>query len=245
MLGLLIPMYSGPDSAPIAWRDIQAMDRRIPISVIVNPNNGPGRHIYKDYLKIIRQINKSGNNTLGYIPTKNGKVPIRTVRHDLSEYFHKYHVNGIFLDEMTTNGSHKNLRYYGKIVKIAWKIHPGVKIFANPGTTFSKKFLMTGIQTFVEQESSENALLLAKPARWTYALPPQTFAEISYKTPKQSFNKVFNVLSKRNLSWIYVTDGSGGNPYSRLPTYWKMEVHRVERFNHSEENQGNKIERHK
>jgi hypothetical protein len=32
-----------------------------------------------------------------------------------------------------------------------------------------------------------------------------------------------NLSKTRNAGYVYVTDGTGGNPYSTLPTYWSSE----------------------
>lgn len=231
MIGLLVPLYSGPNSDPIDWRDLVAMDRRIPIAVVINPNNGPGHHLYKDYLKPISAINGAGGVTLGYIPTRNGHMPIGKIRHEMKKYFDKYHVNGIFLDEMATHANKRNIKYYERIVKIAWHLHHGADIFANPGTSFPRKFLITGIDTFVEQESQANTVMNSQPEGWTLKAPKTTFAEISYDTPNGEMRTVEHALLKRHLSWMYITNGTGSNPYAKLPSYWGKEVKDIQSIN--------------
>lgn len=238
MIGLIIPLYSGPNSAPVDWKDIMAADQKVPMAVIINPNNGPGRHLYRDYLNPVKTLNSAGDITLGYIPTRNGRMPFGRVRHDLKVYLHRYHVNGIFLDEMPDAiGMNKHhlyrvLHYYTRIAKTAWRIDPGVHIFGNPGTAFNKALLRTGIQNFVEEEDTGKAVLQTLPAAWTQKLPAQTFSEIAYATPQSSSVALLSSLSQRNLSWVYVTNGKGGNPYAHLPAYWQAEVTWIQNANH-------------
>jgi len=231
VIGLLIALYSGPASDPADWQKLLASDSTVPMAVIINPDNGPGRHLFKDYLSPIQQLNSAGAETLGYIPTRNGRMPLGKVRKELYTYFHDYHVNGVFLDEMPDQANKRNLRYYQRVTKLIWKLHPGAHIFGNPGTAFSRAFLSTGIQTFVEEEDTGKNVLSASPSSWTGSLPSKSFAEIAYSTPDSLLPQVESALLGRNLYWTYITDGKGSNPYAALPSYWNQEVSWVQSQN--------------
>ncbi|MGH3165555.1 MAG: hypothetical protein ACRDN0_06630, partial [Trebonia sp.] len=49
------------------------------------------------------------------------------------------------------------------------------------------------------------------------------FAHTIYATPGSVLSQVLKLATSRRAGHVYVTDGSGSNPYGGLPSYWPRE----------------------
>jgi hypothetical protein len=236
--GILIPLYSGPSYDQKDWDNILWASReKIPLAVIVNPNNGPGTHLHSDYLSIIGLLKRAGNKALGYIPTDYAKTPLPQVRNDISLYINEYKVNGIFLDEMADVYSKKNFLYYKHIVLYARKLAPNLTIFANPGINFAQRFLATGINTFVDEEDSAVAVNKNIQSPWVTNYPDGRFAQIAIAA-KNNVSEIGYLLSRHHIGWVYSTTYAlhsyDNNPYAHLPADFRKEVLYVKKLNENQ-----------
>ena len=67
---------------------------------------------------------------------------------------------------------------------------------------------------------------------WFQSYPSNRFSNIIYDVPANAgdpsqSSAMLADLSKAvqlNAGYVYITDQSGGNPYSQLPSYWDQEV---------------------
>jgi len=58
---------------------------------------------------------------------------------------------------------------------------------------------------------------------WVFDYKSNRFANTIYATSGSQVTSAINLSKTRNAGYVYVTDGTGGNPYSALPTYWSAE----------------------
>lgn len=126
----LIPLYSYP-----TYWNYKALKNT---SIIVNPNNGPG--LKKDIIfeKAINRLRKQHTRVFGYVYTSYGKRNIFLIEQDIANWAMFYNVNGIFLDEASTD-----LHYLKKYIKIAKFIRGiGLKCVAlNAGTNTQQAYI--------------------------------------------------------------------------------------------------------
>lgn len=234
LIRMLIPLYSGPASDPVDWRKVEWASSKIPLAVVVNPNNGPGHHIYSDYLPVIQKLEAKKALVLGYIPTNNGKKNFSVVWKDVVTYHNKYHTNGIFLDEMPSSGTKTHLRYYHHIAYTIHEYYPHMKIFGNPGINFSRKFMNTGINTFVDDEDIASNVNAQPQSKWVNKYSPIRFAEITLATVND-LKEIDFLRATRHIGYLYVTNqtlqSNDGNPYATLPTDFGAEVIKLVKLN--------------
>ena len=66
----------------------------------------------------------------------------------------------------------------------------------------------------------------ATPAAWTRSHDAAQFCALPYQIASwRTMRSYVRLAVKRRVGFIYVTDdGKDGNPWDRLPVYWKREV---------------------
>lgn len=224
---LLVPLYSGPNSDPKDWKTLENYSHRIPMAVIANPNNGPGNHIYRDYLRPIKRIQRGRSIVLGYIPTREGNENVKKAIEEARKYIKEYHTKGIFLDEMPSRYTQKRFRFYQKLTQRIKKMDHKIVIFGNPGTNFSQRYMRLPINTFIDEEDIEKAVNANPQSSWVNRYPRNRFGEISLQS-KNDPQEVRFLLSHRHLRWVYSTETNlnayGGNPYAVLPRDFPGEI---------------------
>lgn len=101
--------------------------------VVVNPSNGPGDVVDPYYSKVIDELIDRRAIVLGYVYTKWGQRPIEEVLSDVDKWYTLYpKVAGIFVDEVTHDGSETVVNYYLAISRLV-KSRNGL-VVCNPGT---------------------------------------------------------------------------------------------------------------
>jgi hypothetical protein len=58
---------------------------------------------------------------------------------------------------------------------------------------------------------------------WVDSYPASRFAHTIYATSPADLANALKLATSRRGGHVYVTDGSGANPYAGLPSYWSRE----------------------
>jgi hypothetical protein len=215
--GIVIPLYTYPTDG--TWDQVVSAKNAhpsVPIIAVINPNNGPGTSFDSNYLSGIQKLKAAGVMVLGYTHTGfgyGGLRPINTLESEISSYKTWYNPNGILFDEMANiagdESYYTTLSTYAKSLGFSYTM-------GNPGTTTIPSYIGTVDNMCI----FENNYLptISELQSGTMGYPKSNFCFISYGValPSQSF---INSASQY-VSYLYITDKGGSNPYNALPSYF-------------------------
>jgi hypothetical protein len=223
-VGLIVPAYFDPSADATDWNRMASAATQVPLIAVMNPNSGPGTGPDASYTAAINTLDGSGGSTLGYVYTSYGYRDLAAVEQDIANYFNWYPIDGIFLDEMATNATTANLKYYTAIKNYIRTLYPAAIIVANPGTSFDQAFAQNQIaDIFVDEEDTQANVNATPQASWEASYTPGMFAEIAVQSSGDA--QEATTLSNRNLAWVYSTTLSlQPDPYASLPADFEQEV---------------------
>jgi Spherulation-specific family 4 len=178
--------------------------------------SGPVAH----FQSIVKKERAAGVTILGYSSTAYGSRPLSQVEADVRHYKAWYGVTDIFLDEV--KGISSQLRYYKKLAHYIRSANPGTSIWINPGD-YPDPSYMSVSNVVMAFEGPYSLYHNIDVPSWVFDYSPDRFANTIYATSGSQVDSAINLSKTRNAGYVYVTDGSGGNPYSALPTYWSTE----------------------
>jgi hypothetical protein len=218
-LGLLVPAYFDPTPGGSPWDQLVAAARQVPIMAIMNPDNGPGRHRDASYVAAVGQLRAAGGKVLGYVHTSNGSRPLDQVQAEIQHYRRWYHVDGIFVDEMSSDGAKSHLRYYRQLDRYVHRVLPGSTVVGNPGTNTPAAYTGVADQLVLFEDGAGYDSYTPPP--WQASLPASRFANIVYNVSSVATMQSDVALAVgRHTGLVYVTNDTLPNPYDTLPTYW-------------------------
>ncbi len=219
-LGIPGYFYPGPE-----WDRVTASE---PVRyVIMDPANGPGKALDPNYVRRVAQAKEAGARVLGYVHTSYAKRSRAAVLEDLRRYRDWYGVTDVFLDEVPT--SRAELAWYRSISDEARAV-PDAVVALNPGTVPDEAYLSVG-DVVVVFEGTYGGYRSAVMPEWIDRYSPARFWHLVYGTPERALTAVLARSRTLRAGTIYVTDGSGANPWNTLPTYWSRQVDQVETTN--------------
>lgn len=227
-LQILYPLYNYPDwysPSSYIWKDIADQNAVVPITAIIDPDNGPGDSgPNTDYQQGMADLAAGGVKMIGYVPTGDGTTPIATVEGEIDQYASFYpDISGIFLDEESTDPS--LLSYYQTIHNYILTKPSLASIVANPGTNIP--------QAYISGSTADTTVLFESGSDWNSYVPDSyvtdypssDFAAIFYNLPTASdMESAIDLAVQRNFGYVFATDGTGSNPYDTLPSYWATET---------------------
>jgi hypothetical protein len=215
--GIVVPLYTYPtDSSWSSLIKIRQSYPTVPIIAIINPNSGAGGSKDSNYVSGVKQLQAAGIVVLGYVYTSYGSRSVRSIEKEISNYKTWYGINGIFFDEMSSVGS--TLRYYTQLSIYVRSIKLGMTM-GNPGTTVSSSL----VGVFSNLCIYENPGMPSMSQISGYGPLGKGFSYIAYgvgSVPSQSTIKG----TTGYVSYLYITDLGGSNPYNGLPSYIASEA---------------------
>jgi hypothetical protein len=243
---MLIPLYIYPDlgSPDSDWEKIAQAASLVPITVIINPSNGPGEACYPKYKTGIDYLRGAGVVVIAYVPTYYGLRDRQDVMDDIDMYHNCYTIAGVFLDEVPSEVTKENFRYYNTLSAYVRK-HSSKHIIAlNPGIPFNNDCYLhpNPPVTCDTQPPDPLGLPVADivvifedfAATWPGYSPPQyichyqprRFSMIVHSMPTdvELMKNYIDLAIERGFGLIYLTDDQyypDKNPWDTLPTFWK------------------------
>ncbi len=218
--GLMVPLYSYPGAT---WRNLilaKQSNPTVPVVAVINPNNGPGGSKDPNFVKGIKNLQAAGITVLGYVDTNYARVSENSVKSQVSRYKTWYGVNGIFFDCMWNQKGDEI--YYSTVSNYAHSL--GLKMtVGNPGTSIAASYIGT-VNILVIYESSGYPSV-SYLAHTTSGHSKSNFAFIAYSVGKPSSTYVTSTL--KYVSWMYITNAGGSNPYNSLPSYLSTLMHEL------------------
>jgi hypothetical protein len=247
-VGIIVPSYfkpgtGGPGGFGDGWAAMKAAARQVSITAVLNPDSGPLPGSMPDpaYVTAMTSLENAGGHVVAYIYTDNGNAdgtaPIDSVVSQISTYISQYGslINGFFLDGMFITPA--TLSYYQSIDNYIKGLGVPYTIIGNPGQPFlngvSPSDYLSVANVFNIFEGPNTAPYSGAPGfndypygvNWFQSYPSDRFSNIIYDVG--SVSAMLADLSKAvglNAGYVYITDQSGGNPYTQLPSYWDQEV---------------------
>ena len=233
---ILLPLYIYPnwyESNNYVWSDVVYAAAKVPIVAIINPNNGPdGKPPNEDYQRGLKDLRESDAAILGYVYTKYGDRPKAEVIEDIMLYAKHYNVDGIFLDESSSNPQQVN--YYQDIYNYIKQEANLDRVVINPGTSMDEAYLTKPTaDVAVIFENYPQPWTEYQPKAYINNYPAERFASLIHSVDSsRQMKKYIDLATERNMGYIYITDDSpdseDGDPWNSLPSYWQEEVDYIE-----------------
>jgi hypothetical protein len=215
--------------------------------VIINPDSGPGAHADPAYtLQVARAHAASSTlSVLGYVHTSYGRRAMADVRADVAAFFDWYDVDGIFVDEVSSDAA--AVSYYASVAAfIRGQRAPAVAergaatargagsgaaaplVVLNPGTNLDVAFEphfdvvmsfegpLADYAHFEPAPWLRNATLLAPTRVW------HCIHSIAEGAPEQLAGAIARSKTL-NAGWVFATNETLPNPYAALPSevFWE------------------------
>lgn len=224
-LRVLIPLYSYPQwytPAAYLWDDVArgATQSQVPVTAIINPNNGPGVGFpNSDYARGLSDLATGGVTIVGYVYSSYGARAPADVKSDIDHYTNSALVTGIFVDEVASDTN--ALAYYQDLYTHIHAHSNFTTVIVNPGTTIAEAYL--------SQHAADSAVVFEDKKGWTNYVtdayltnyPPYCFAMLVYGCAgTEAMRSNVDLAVHRNIGWVYVTPDTLPNPWDTLPAYW-------------------------
>jgi hypothetical protein len=226
---VLVPAYFYPDSGGSDWDRLDAAAGRVPLTAIVNPNDGPDTGINSDYVSAVSKLQAAGGQVIGYVHTSYGTIPLATIKAEINDYRLWYHVNGIFIDEMTSDADPANLAYYQAIYRYAHSLQSNWTVVGNPGTSTTEDYVRLPVADVLVTYEDDTGYGSSIPSSWQQKYAANRFANIIYGVSSVAAMQAdVKLAASRGIGWLYISNLDGDNPYDALPSYWSQFLSAVE-----------------
>lgn len=227
MPGVVIPLYVYPGEAGRgAWEQVAEASRQfpeVPVIVVVNPGNGPGRVADANYRSVVRELSVAGAEPVAYVALGYGHRPVEEVHADLRRWRRLYHpVRGVFFDEVPVPGENlsrlKARRYVAEISAYARTRGFSGTIIGNPGTAAPRDY---------SAPEAFDLVVIHEDRRWPDAAGP-----VGGPHPERTVVLVYGAgvwdpsRARRTIEegrFLFVDDhsrditGTGGSPWTYFP----------------------------
>jgi hypothetical protein len=218
-LGILVPAYFDPTSGAAAWAQLTAAARQVPVMAIMNPDNGPGAHADRSYAAAVDQLRAAGGEVIGYVHTNNGRRPLDQVMTEIKDYRRWYHLDGIFIDEVTSAARKQDLAYYRQLDHFVHHLRHSWTVVDNPGDNTAASYVNVADELVLFENGGGYDTYAPPP--WQGSFPASRFANLAIDVPSVAAMQAdVRLAAARHTGWVYVTDANLPNPYDRLPSYW-------------------------
>ena len=231
-LGIMVPAYFYPTPDGY-WNELDSAAARVPLVVIMNPDNGPGTSKNKAYVQALLKLRHAGGKTIGYIHTSYGARTLADVEQDIDLYLSFYVMDGFFVDEMTNDSDSRHVDYYATIYQYIKAKGANYTVTGNPGSNTQENYIAKPTDdSFMIFEDNATNYVGFVPSHWVAKYSAQQFAHLPYAVATaDTMSNYVKLAINRNANWIYITDNTLPNPYNALPSYWTNEVDLVQSFN--------------
>ncbi len=240
-LKILLPLYSYPnwyDRDKYLWKQVVAAAKKVTIVAIINPNNGPdSTPPNTDYQQGIKDLNRAGIKMVGYVPSNYANRDLQAVKADVDLYVKYFQVDGIFVDEMSSD--REKADYYQQLYRYIKAKSPQYLTIVNPGTVIDEAWIDRPVADLtVLLENNLQAWENYRPPAYVKKYSPQHFAALIHTTPnRKSMKNILDRSRKDRFGYIYITNDSTNstnqNPWDTLPEYWQAQVNYIHQLNNA------------
>lgn len=196
---IMVPAYFEPQGY---WDEINATAPTTGL-VILNPNSGPDKPD-ATWKARTRAAQDAGITVIGYVLTKLGDRPKAEVKADIDAYFEWFGVDGIYLDE--TSSDAEDVAYYRQMAQYTRSVKPGAVVAVNPGFTPPEAFME--FADYIETYEFDYATYKTQTfPEWTKKYPAERFIHVVHSVPgPQAARDVLDLARERNAGYVFLTD---------------------------------------
>lgn len=229
---MLVPAYFYPRPRG-EWESLNSAAGQIPLTAILNVYNGPGPKQDPAYTNVVSQLRAAGGKVIGYVYSSYAKRPLKEIKADIDRYALFYVIDGIFVDEMTSDDHAGHRHYFREIYQHIKSQHPAWRVIGNPGTTAAEVYLsQKTVDGLVVFENYAKIYPAEKPAAWNDPSHRRHLAHLVHTDVGAAAMKEHLKLAlSRHAGMVFITDAKMPNPWDRLPTYWREEVQAIKEMN--------------
>lgn len=216
--GIVIPLYTYPTDG--TWTQVMQAKQaypNVPFIAIINPNSGPGSSQDPNFVQGINNLRAAGITVLGYVATGyavSSYSSISNLESQVTAYHNWYAVNGVLFDEMSNTPGYEN--YYSTLDSFVHSLGMSLTM-GNPGTSVPSSYIGTLDALCIYESSGLPSLSFI-----TYpGYSSSNFAVVALGVPMST---TFLTGASPLVSWFYLTDANGSNPYDVLPSYFTSEI---------------------
>lgn len=134
--GLIIPVY-GYDADWSAIEKAKSDNSGDSVLAVISPSDGPGDGRDSHWINVVNELQDAGVKVLGYVDTHYTDDSKSSIKSQIDDYYNWYGVDGVFLDEVSTD----NVGYYKSLYD-----HGGDRglVILNPGTSVPHSYSGAG-----------------------------------------------------------------------------------------------------
>jgi hypothetical protein len=225
--GVYVPLYKYPDLGDPSglWSSVIKAKKEhpsVPFAVSVNPSNGPGGSDDSRISSAIGELKAAGvEHVLGYLPTMYATEPSGRTMGDLKGMIDKYRawypeMDGLMMDTMAAGDD--KLSFYKELVEYA-KSQGFSFVKGNPGAKVdSAYFAVFDNISIYERFDAPSVSTLASNTLHHEGHSKSKFSFTAKGVPGLDLGYLNE--AKEYVSYIYMTDDGGGNPYNTAPPYF-------------------------
>lgn len=219
--GIIMPIYGNTTSQ---FNAAVSAAQRVSMIAVINPDNGPGSRKVGGISSQVSRLRGAKATVAGYINTFYGGESQSSVQTQIDRYKSWYGANAIYLDEMSDRTN--KVSYYKSIYNYARG--KGMTVVGNPGTFVPSSYASVAdvLVTFEDPHSRWGSV---KRVSWAGGYSAGKFAAIVYAASSGVMKSVVDKAVSLKYGWVFVTDGSGGNPFGRAPSYLTAEADYVKK----------------
>jgi hypothetical protein len=195
-----------------------------PQIAVMNPASGPGTASNSQYVSAVRTAQAAGITVIGYVHTSYGSRSLSTVKSEIDSYYRWYRVNGIFVDEASTNCRSES--YYATLNSYVKAKGGTARTILNPGTQTNECYVPAADVLLTFEDSFSHYVTSYSAPSWVTRYAPSHFWHLIYATPMSGLAQAISLSKTRGAGYVYVTPDTLPNPYDTLPTgsYWSDEL---------------------
>ena len=211
-VGLAVPAYVHPSVDPQLWVRLAEAGADVRF-VVVNVNSGPGDELDPAYPEVVERLRQARVRMVGYVDTDYGRVSVQDVAEQARAWVTRYGVRGVFLDQVAADLTH--LEYYAACA-LACRAAGAQFVVVNPGINCHPAYAELANVT-VTFEGTWAQYARYKPSAELLARPAERFCHLVYDVPAGRLADGRRWAAARHAGSVFFTDGSGANPWDRLP----------------------------
>lgn len=234
---MLVPAYGHPLVEPGLWARLVASAPLLR-AVVINPASGPGRAVDPGYPPVLDRLRAAGVRLLGYVDTDYGRRPAAQIEADLVAHRELYEITDAFFDQVATGPA--ELDHYADVVLRA-RADGARFVVLNPGAPPHPAYLdladvvvpfegtwQAYRKTF--RDVSGGSAGYGRP-EWFRTAPAGRLCHLVHGMPhgpgaRRAYAELVDLAAAANAATLFASDGSGANPWDRLPQALVDEVER-------------------
>jgi hypothetical protein len=211
-LGVVLPAYFHPEVDAVQWRRL-ARSRLGEGCAVFNVASGPGTRRHDVYARAVDVATGAGVRFAAYCDVAYGQRRDRVVLDHAARYRDWYGIDAVFLDRVPAGASHlRRLRRLEGRLRSAGARRIVLNFGAPPAADLAE--LGDVLVTFEGpwRDYRDDAWL----PDWVRVLPPARQCHLVYDVPAGATDAALRLAAERGAGLVYVTDGSGANPWDRV-----------------------------